>query len=85
MDRQLSSVLFLTESVDVLTGEHQHIGGNLSFRFLLDDQGEMLLIEPKPGLLIVFPSNPIFSHEVHEVYTVSSGFRVTIVNWYACA
>ncbi len=82
--RQLSSILFLTESVDEFTSANQHVGGNLSFRFIHDNDDDMLLVEPKPGLFVAFPSSPIFCHEVHEVYDVSSDFRITIVDWYDC-
>jgi predicted 2-oxoglutarate/Fe(II)-dependent dioxygenase YbiX len=83
-ERHISSLLFLTDSVEELNGDYQHVGGNLSFRFLLDEQGEMLLIEPRQGLFVAFPSDPVFSHEVHEVYEVSTGFRLAIVDWHAC-
>lgn len=79
-ERQISTLLYLTDSVDEIDGENQCIGGNLSFHFLRDEEDEPLLIQPKRGLLVAFPSNPIFAHEVHEVY---EGFRMTIVDWYS--
>lgn len=81
-ERQISTLLYLTDGVDEIVGENQCLGGNLSFHFLRDEQNEVFLVQPKRGLLVAFPSNPIFSHEVHEVY---EGFRMTIVDWYSAA
>ena len=77
--RQISIVLFLTDSVTEITGSNQAIGGNLSFPFLQDENNEMLLIEPRKGLFVSFTSNPVFGHEVHVVY---EGYRMTIVDWH---
>jgi len=77
-DRQISSLLYLTDSVTEVTGDNHAVGGNLSFPFLRDEKDEMLLIEPEKGLFIAFPSNPIFAHEVHMVY---EGYRMAIVDW----
>jgi predicted 2-oxoglutarate/Fe(II)-dependent dioxygenase YbiX len=78
--RQISTVLFLTDSVMDITGAYQCIGGNLSFPFIRDQHNEMLIVEPRIGLFVAFPSNPIFTHEVHEVF---EGFRMTIVDWHS--
>lgn len=82
--RNLSTLLFLTDSVDDLNGEYQHIGGNLTFPFLVDENNECLLLEPRCGLFAVFPSDPVYSHQVHEVYAVSTRFRFAIVDWHSC-
>jgi len=81
-NRQLSSILFLTDGVDEITSGNQCIGGNLTFGYIFDDNEQPLLIEPKRGRFVVFPSNPIYSHQVNEVY---AGFRMTIVNWYSAS
>lgn len=83
-NRHLSTLVFLTDSVEEMNGPYQHIGGNLSFRFLIDEKSEMLLIEPECGMFVAFPSDPVFSHEVHEIYAVSTEFRLAIVDWHAC-
>ena len=77
--RQISAVLFLTESVTEITGPNQCFGGNISFPHIVNIQGEPLIVEPRKGMLLMFPSNPYFIHQVHEVY---DGFRLSIVNWY---
>lgn len=78
--RQISTILFLTDSVPEITSANQCIGGNVSFNYLRDEDDEMLLVEPKKGLLVAFPSNPVFAHQVHEVF---DGYRLTIVDWHA--
>lgn len=80
--RQISTILFLTDSVDEITAKYQHVGGNLSFDLLRDQNNNPLLIEPKKGHLVAFPSHPIYSQEVHEVYEVSDGYRFVIVDWF---
>jgi predicted 2-oxoglutarate/Fe(II)-dependent dioxygenase YbiX len=79
-ERQISTLLYLTDSVDEINARNQCIGGNLSFPFLRDENDEPLLVEPERGLFLAFPSHPVFAHEVHEVY---EGFRMTIVDWYS--
>lgn len=78
-NRNLSTILYFTDSVDEITGKNQCVGGNLEFEYLKDKYSESFLLEPKKGMYIVFPSNPYFSHRVHEVY---EGQRIAIVNWY---
>lgn len=77
--RAISTILYLTDSVLEITAGNECIGGNLSFPFLQGTDGEPFLIEPRKGLFIAFPSNPVFSHWVHEVH---EGYRVSIVSWY---
>ncbi len=77
--RVLSTILFLTDGVDEISGENQCVGGNLMFNRFLDRGGEPLLIEPKKGLFIAFPSNPYYQH---QVFTVYEGFRVSLVDWH---
>lgn len=77
--RKITTLLFLTDSVTEITGTNQCIGGNLSFDFLIEENGLPFLIEPRKGTYLCFPSNPYFSHRVHQVY---EGYRVVIANWY---
>ena len=77
--RVISTILFLSDSVDEIHGPNQCVGGNVSFNHLEYKDGETLLVEPKKGRLVAFPSNPYFGHEVHEVY---DGYRISIVEWF---
>jgi SM-20-related protein len=79
-DRALTTILFLTDSVDEITTENQCIGGNIALNRMRNDDGDPFLIEPKKGLLITFPSNPYYQHQVYPVY---EGFRVSMVNWHS--
>jgi SM-20-related protein len=81
-NRTISTLFYLTDSVLELTGPNQCVGGNLSFEYLVDKDSNSCLIEPRKGMYIAFPSNPYFSHRVHEIH---EGYRVVIVNWYARA
>ncbi|EJF06886.1 hypothetical protein ThvES_00010420 [Thiovulum sp. ES] len=73
-ERKITTVLFLNSY-----GEN-FSGGELLFNYLFDESGNEIKISPKKGSMLVFPSNPIFSHEVK---TVKSGFRLTFVQWHS--
>ena len=78
--RKLSSVLFITSYVRTSEVDTQSFtGGELLFNYLYDSEGKMMKIEPKAGDMIVFPSNPYFSH---EVLPVTEGYRLTLVQWH---
>ncbi len=77
--RVLSVILFLTDCVDLVIGEQQCTGGDIVFRFIVDKDNKSYIFRGKKGTLIAFPSNPYYTHEVN---TVKSGFRVSMVNWY---
>jgi hypothetical protein len=80
-NRTLSSILFLTDGVDKISGFNQCTGGELVFGFLLKENGQAFTMRSKKGLFVVFPSHPIFAHEVEPV---NDGYRASIVNWYNC-
>lgn len=73
--RKLTSVLFITTNGE----KNDFEGGELVFNYLYDSFGNNIVIRPKAGDMIIFPSNPIFSHEVK---LVRSGTRITLVRWY---
>ena len=70
--RKLTTVLFCTNC-------DEYDGGELKFNYLYDKEGNYKIIKPNAGDMIVFPSNPIYSHEVMEV---KSGYRLTAVQWH---
>ena len=76
--RRLSTVLFTTSN-DEKTGDNTFIGGELLFNFLYDEQGNEIKIKPKAGDMLVFLSNPYFTHEVLKVM---EGRRITLVQWH---
>lgn len=79
--RKITSVLFCTSSstdsgIDL---DYNFYGGGLKFNYLYDKDAKQIEFYPKSGDLIVFPSNPYFSH---EVLPVVGGYRLTVVQWH---
>ncbi len=77
--RKLSTVLFATSSEKHDAQGMQFKGGELLFNYLFDVDGNPIRIFPEAGDMIVFPSNPIYSH---EVVPVEEGYRLTLVQWH---
>lgn len=77
--RKLSSVLFTTSHASHQREGRDFTGGGLMFDYLFDSEGKAIEFLPEAGDMIVFPSNPIFSH---EVLPVESGYRLTLVQWH---
>jgi len=79
--RKLSTILFGTShsSHKISDNEETFEGGELVFNYLFDEQEKPLILYPKAGDMIVFFSNPFFSHEVKPV---SSGYRLSMVQWH---
>ena len=77
-ERKLSTVLFTTshKKNDPLDGFE---GGELLFNFLYNKNGKQIKVEPKAGDMLVFLSNPYFTHEVLKV---KKGRRITLVQWH---
>lgn len=76
--RKISTVLFTT-SCDEITSENSFSGGELLFNFLYDVDGNEVKIKPKAGDMVVFLSNPYFTHEVLKVI---EGRRISLVQWH---
>jgi len=75
--RKLSTVLFTTSHKShVKSGEQSFLGGELRFNYFYDKEGNVIQLKPEAGDMIVFPSNPYFSH---EVLPVDEGYRLTLV------
>lgn len=77
--RKITSLLFLSEHVSKAPSSYQYCGGALTFNFLKDAEHQEVLLRPKMGTMIVFASNPIFTHEVKMV---REGYRVTVAQWH---
>ncbi|MBD3792843.1 MAG: 2OG-Fe(II) oxygenase [Campylobacterales bacterium] len=76
-ERKITTVLFGTSHISH-DGEGFE-GGELLFNYLYDSEGNQVTLCPKAGDMLVFLSNPFFSHEVK---VVKSGYRLTIVQWH---
>ena len=77
-ERKLSSVLFTTSYDEEITDD-TFTGGELLFNYLYDENNEQIKIKAKAGMMIVFPSNPFFTHEVLKV---KEGRRISLVQWH---
>ncbi|MCO4844612.1 MAG: 2OG-Fe(II) oxygenase [Sulfurovum sp.] len=78
--RKLSTVLFATSHVsNAHEGAQNFNGGELMFNYLYNKEGESVKIKAEAGDMIIFPSNPYFSH---EVLPVEEGYRLTLVQWH---
>ena len=78
LERKISTVLFVTSNSDTIS-DNTFKGGELVFNYLYDKEGEKIKIKPEQGDMLVFLSNPYFTHEVLEV---KEGFRVSLVQWH---
>lgn len=76
--RRISSVLFTT-NYDKIPSDNSFNGGELLFNYLFDKDGKKVKIKPKAGDMIIFLSNPYFTHEVLKV---KEGRRITLVQWH---
>ncbi len=77
--RKLTTVLFTTTCDEHTNSQYHFSGGELVFNYLYDKDNNQIKFSPKAGDMIVFPSNPYFSH---EVLTVKSGYRLSLVQWH---
>ena len=78
-ERKITTVLFATSHASH-AGKGMHFGGGeLVFNYLCDAEGAPIRIKPKAGDMVVFPSNPLYSH---EVLPVTEGYRLTLVQWH---
>lgn len=76
--RKVTTVLFATTCQDDNDG-YSFSGGELVFNYLYDKKGNQIKLKPKAGDMVIFPSNPYFSH---EVLPVTDGYRLTLVQWH---
>lgn len=77
--RKLTTVLFTTSYGLDNEESRGFSGGELRFNYLYDASGKQIEFLPQAGDMIVFPSNPIYSH---EVLPVKDGYRLTLVQWH---
>lgn len=77
--RKLTSVLFATSHTYDGVDNGCFSGGELVFNYLMDEQGRTITLRPQAGDMVVFLSNPYFSH---EVLPVTAGFRLSLAQWH---
>lgn len=74
--RKLTTLLFTTTCDDKISSDYHFSGGELVFNYLFDKENNQIKFKPIAGDMIIFPSNPYFSH---EVLPVKSGYRLALV------
>jgi SM-20-related protein len=77
--RKITAVLFASEFQKEANNNYSFDGGELKFNYLFDKDGNSIILRPKSGDMVLFPSNPYFSH---EVMPVKSGYRLSLVKWF---
>lgn len=77
--RKITTVLFATSHSETPDSKHSFKGGELVFNFLKNKEAAAIEFRPEAGDMIIFPSNPYFSHEVKKV---EAGYRLTLVQWH---
>lgn len=77
-NRKLTTVLF-TSSYNEDKTSNSFTGGELLFNFLYDENKNQIKIKAKKGDMLIFLSNPYFTH---EVLPIKSGYRLTLVQWH---
>lgn len=77
--RKITTVLFATSHKEHNDNSLSFNGGELIFNYFFDKNGKQIKLYPQAGDMIVFPSNPIYSH---EVLPVNDGYRLTLVQWH---
>ncbi len=77
--RKLTTVLFTTSHNKHGSEAYSFSGGELVFNYLFDAKGNQVKIYPHAGDMVVFLSNPLYSH---EVLPVNDGYRLTLVQWH---
>lgn len=78
-ERKLTTVLFTTSYTPHPTDTDHFSGGELLFNYLCDESGNTITLRPEAGDMVVFLSNPYFSH---EVLPVREGYRLSLVQWH---
>lgn len=78
-ERKVTTVLFTTSYTPHPTDPDHFSGGELLFNYLCDASGNTITLRPEAGDMVVFLSNPYFSH---EVLLVKEGFRLSLVQWH---
>lgn len=78
-ERKLTSIVFTTSHTLHPADMDHFSGGELLFNYLSDAEGNTITYLPQAGDMVVFASNPYFSH---EVLRVQKGFRLSLVQWH---
>lgn len=76
--RDMTGLLYLGDCVEQVSQPNQFSGGQLILDNLMTPSGPVV-IRPRKGQFVAFPSHPVFRHQVPPV---TRGYRVAFVNWW---
>ena len=77
--RKITTLLLLSAHAKEATSPYQYSGGALAFNYFSDAAGKPIVFHPKMGTLLVFGSNPIYTHEVK---ILTGGQRYSVAQWH---
>ena len=77
--RKLTTVLFTTTQNETKDDNIHFSGGELVFNYLYTKEKNNIILKPSSGDMVIFPSNPYFTHEVLKV---TKGYRLSLVQWH---
>jgi len=77
--RKYSTVIWVNDQVEGYSRTGQYVGGSFVLTRVLDADKKSVVIKPKAGSMITFPSNFQFMHEVRKVLR---GYRISCVAWH---
>ncbi len=77
--RKYSTVIYLNDQVEGYSKTGEYAGGDFVLTRVLDADRKSVVIKPKAGSMITFPSNFMFMHEVKKVLR---GYRISCVVWH---
>ena len=75
-ERKFSGICWLSQYVQTPGRSNEFNGGIIRFPYLNDAQGKVLEIRPQAGQFVLFPSHPLYTH---EILPVIRGYRVALV------
>lgn len=68
--RMVTSILYINDDYE---------GGELILNSVRDERDQPIMVKPKKGLIVIFPADVRF---MHEVKPVTKGVRYSIVGWF---
>lgn len=77
--RDVTALLYISECVPNTTRPNQYSGGELVLENIQMRDGSPARIRPRKGQFVMFPSHPIYRHQVTPII---NGYRIAIVNWW---
>lgn len=79
-ERKFSSICWLSNYAQTPSLPNDFNGGQICFPYIVDKETQKeLVIKPKAGQFVLFPSHPLYSH---EIVPVVRGYRMALVSFW---